>query len=650
MSTTYPNLFRPLTVGALKIRNRVMLPPHASAVGNLWGTPAEADRNIAYWASRARAGAGWIDGITGFVENLMPPGFEPTGVGAMKQGVFRLPHYLERAGAYAAAVKAEGAVATTQLVIQGGMPHAPSARLSGPLIHQVPHALDRDEIRWFVKEYRFSAAQAQKAGLDGVEIHANHDDLMEWFLSPLTNRRDDEYGGSFANRLRFITEILTEIRDATGPGFTVGIRMNMAEGEPGGYDLLGGAAIAGRLADARLVDYVHLVMGSPWGDPSYIQPHHYPAGGWAEQAALYRRSLSIPIVYTGRITGPDVAEKALADGHADVVGMARAHFADGELLAKARDGRAADIRPCIGCNECISRRYVENLPFACAVNPDAGREVEGPLPRVAVKKHLLVVGGGPAGLELAVRAAERGHKVSLWEAADRLGGQVRLAALLPTQEGFLSWVDHLSRRLDQLDVNVHRGRRATAEAVLAEGMDMVAVATGAVARRPDITGLDLPFVHDMRDVLTDRAALGRRVHVIVQDDHAAPLALADLLAQRGHAVTLLYQTPGPAPLVGRYTLGAFLARLSRGGVTFRHQVQAIAIEPGGIRLRNVFSFKEEVADGVDSVILACGSVADAGLYAALKGRQANLHLLGDAFAPRRIVFATQQAYALAARL
>ncbi|MFV3129737.1 FAD-dependent oxidoreductase [Niveispirillum sp. KHB5.9] len=650
MGTGYDHLFRPLTVGDMKLRNRVMLPPHASAVGNLWGTEAEAERNIAYWASRANAGAGWIDGITGFIENPLPPGFEPTGVGAMKHGVFRLPHYLERAGAYAAAVHAEGAAATTQMVIQGGMPHAPGTGLSGPLINQVPHALDRDEIRWFVKEYRFSASQAQKAGLDGVELHANHDDLMEWFLSPLTNRREDAYGGSFDRRMRFITEILTEIRDVTGPGFTIGIRMNMSEGEPGGYDLEGGAAIAGWLADRKLVDYVHLVMGSPWGDPSYIQPHHYPDGGWAAQTAAYRRALSIPIVYTGRITAPDVAERALAAGHADVLGMARAHFADGELLAKAKAGRTADIRPCIGCNECISRRYVENLPFACAVNPDAGREVEGRLPRVAEPRRLLVVGGGPAGLELAMRAAERGHRVSLWEAADRLGGQVRLAAKLPTQEGFLDWIEYLERRLAQLDVDVRLNHHADTDNVLAAGMDMVAVATGAGARWPDIEGLDQPFVHDVRAVLAGGVELGRRVHVIVQDDHSTPLALADLLAGRGHDVTLLYQTPGPAPLVGRYTLGAFLARLSRGGVRFRHQAQALAIEPGCIRLRNVFSFQEEAAEDVDSVVLACGSVAEAGLYADLKGRQRGLHLLGDAFAPRRIVFATQQAYALAARL
>ncbi|MCZ8130916.1 MAG: FAD-dependent oxidoreductase [Steroidobacteraceae bacterium] len=646
----YRRLFQPLTVGTLQLRNRVMLPPHASAVGTLWGTQADADRHVAYWVARVKAGAAWIDGTTGYIENLVIPGFEPTGVGARRRGVFRLPIYLDRAGQYAEAIHAAGACATTQIVIQGGMPHGPSPTLSGPVINSVPHALDRDEIRWFIAEYRYCAEQARRAGLDGVELHANHDDLLEWFLSPLTNRRTDEYGGSPENRLRFLGEILSEIREGVGRDFTVGIRMNLLEETPGGYDAAGGVELAQRLEATGLVDYLHVVMGSPWGNPSYIQPHYYEAAEWSALAGRLKAAVRLPIVHTGRINSPEVAERVLAAGHADVVGMARAHIADAELLAKARAGREDEIRPCIGCNECISRSYVEGLPFACTVNPRVGLEGEGPLPRVTRPRRMLVVGGGPAGLETAGLAVERGYEVELWEREAVLGGQARVTTHAPRYGDLARWLDWQERRLARAGVAVRREREAGADAVVDAGADVVVIATGARPRRPPLPGADAPFVHDIRDLLTGRAQAGRRVAIVAQDDHMAPLTLADFLSERGHEVTVVYPTNGPAPLVGRYILGAILGRLGARDVRFRCMEAAVAIEPGALRVRHVYAGVEKVVEGFDSIALACGGVPDATLYAALKGRVPALHVLGDAYAPRRIVFATRQAHSLVASL
>jgi len=643
--TGYPHLFSPLRIGTMRLRNRVMMPPHGSAIGNLWGSEADAERNIAYWKARADAGVAWIDGVSGHIRNQFIPGFEPTGVGAEYTGYYRLPFFVERVQQFSDTMHAAGATVSAQMTMQGGVPHAPSPTLSNPVTNVVPHVLNRDEIRWFVDEYRYSAERALRARLDGIEMHLNHDDMLEWFLSPLTNKRTDEYGGSLENRARFAVEALSAVRDVVGGGMTVGVRLNLREEVPGGYDVGGGKEIAQYLESTGLIDFVHLVVGSPWGNPSYIQPHFYDPGQWAVLAGEIKRSLGIPVVHTGRINGPDVAERVLAEGHADVVGMARAHIADPEILVKAREGRAEDIRPCVGGNDCISRRYVEGLPFGCAVNPHAAKEIDGVRPRVATPKRLLIVGGGPAGMELAALTAEAGHDVTLWEAGDRLGGQLRIAVNAPTYDQFARYLDWQTRRLGRLGVDVRLGTIATSDDVLAAQADVVAVATGATARTPAITGAGAAL--NIRDVLTGAAQAEGRVLVVAQDDHMPPLAVADYLSERGHEVTVVYATPGPAPLLGRYIAGGILGRLGERDVEFRFMEEVTEIAGGTVAVRNVYSGRPGKLTGFDSVVLACGGVSDSALYEELRGRREEVHVLGDAYAPRRLVFATRQAYALA---
>lgn len=646
----FPHLFSPVTIGTMSLRNRVMMPPHGSAIGNLWGSDADAARNIAYWQARAQAGVAWIDGVSGHIDGKAIPGFEPTGVGGFLEGYYRLPFFVERVQQFGDTMRAAGATATAQLTMQGGVPFAPSATLSSPVWNTVPHVLGREEIAWFVEEYAYSARRAQQARLDGLELHFNHDDMVEWFLSPLTNKRTDEYGGSFGNRVRFATEILRAVRDAVGATMTVGVRMNLAQELPGGFDLDGGIELAQYYESTGLVDYLHVVMGSPWGNPSYIQPHFYRPAQWAGMAAALRAAVSLPVVHTGRVNSPEAAEQVLASGAADVVGMARAHIAEPELLVKAREGRTHDIRPCVGGNECISRRYVEGLPFGCAVNPHAAKEVDGPWPAAARPRSVLVVGGGPAGMELAALARRSGHEVTLWEAGDALGGQLRIAAAAPTYDQYGRYLDWQARRLDELGVKVELGRRATAADVLALGADVVAVATGAVPRQVWIEGVPAPHVHEVRSVLAGTADLGRTVVVVAQDDHLAPLAVADHLAGRGHAVTVVHQTAGPAPLVGRYIIGGILGRLSDQDVRLRFMEQVARVGTTSVTVRNIYSGREHELTGVDAVVLACGSQSDPTLYDELRGRHPELHVLGDAWAPRRLVSATRQAYALARRL
>lgn len=647
-SVAYAHLFEPITVGTMRLRNRVMLPPHASAIGNIYGTDADAERNVAYFEERVRDdGVAWVASLSTHLRNTVIPGFEPTGVGAATTGFFRLPFFVERVQAFSDTLHRHGATVSVQMVHQGGMPHGASAVMSAPVINLVPHVMDQDDIDAFVREYAGSARLSLDGRADGVEIHLNHDDIHEWFLSPFTNQRTDAYGGSLENRCRFAVETLQAIRDEVGTSMTVGVRLNIREEVPGGYDTGGGVEIAQYLESTGLIDYVHGVVGSPWGNPSYIQPTYFDPAQWSELAGELKTGLSIPVVHTGRINSPDVAERVLAAGHADIVGMARAHIAEGRILEKARHGRVTEIRPCVGGNECISRRYVEGLGFGCAVNPRTSHEVEGPWPRLSGTRNLLVVGGGPAGIELAALTRESGFDVTVWEAEGELGGQLRYAAMAPRHEMYAAYLDWQRRRLRDLGVDVRLGHRATAHEVSEAGADVVAVATGATPRIPQIPGVDGPTVVDLRDVLAGRATVGSRVLVVAQDDHVAPLSVADLLSGRGHEVVVTYATAGPAPLLGRYIVGGVLGRLDAQGVRMRFMEEVVAIRGTEVVVRNVYSLREETVGGFDSVVLACGSVPDSRLYDTLKPQLPAVHVLGDAYAPRRLVFATKQAYALA---
>lgn len=644
----FPNLFSPIQLGPMHLRNRVMMPPHNSAIGSLWSPhDDDAARTIAYLESRVKAGVAWIGGFTGRIQNQFIPGFEPSGISAETNGYFRLPYFVDRVQWATSVLRDAGAVSTCQMTMIGGFPHAPSPKLSSPVTNQQPHALTIREIQWFVREYEFSAKQAQLGGLDGIELHVNHDDLLEWFLSPLTNHRQDRYGGSLENRARFVVEILSAIREAVGDSMALGVRLNLREEVIGGYDAAEGIEIASYLESTGLIDFIHSVVGTPWGNPSYIQPHFYDPAQWSAMAGELKKAVNLPIVHTGLIHRPEIAEQVLADGHADVIGMARAHIADGQLLVKAAEGRTADIRPCVGGNECINRRYVDGLPFGCAVNPHTSRELEGPWGRAADPRRLLIVGGGPAGMELAALAAKSGHEVELWEANDHLGGQLKIAAKAPRHERFDEYLAWQTRRLENLGVTVQLGKNATAADVLEATADVVAVATGAPARRPAIPGVELEHVSEIRDVLNGAPVAGKRVLVVAQDDHMPPLAIADHLSSQGHDVTVVYGTNGPAQLLGRYIIGGILGRLSEQGVQFRLMEEVVKLDDDSVTTRNVYSQLEQTVGDIDAVVLACGGSADGSLYEEVSEQRDNVHLLGDAFAPRRLVFATRQAYALA---
>jgi 2,4-dienoyl-CoA reductase-like NADH-dependent reductase (Old Yellow Enzyme family)/NADPH-dependent 2,4-dienoyl-CoA reductase/sulfur reductase-like enzyme len=646
----HPRVWQPITVGTIELDHRLVVPPHGGGNGNLMGTDDDFEQHVALWMAKVHGGMRWIGGGPNFVRNPLPVGFEPTGVGAHGPGFFRHPLYGERMAEFASRVHAAGGYLSVQMVLQGGMPIGSSATFSGFNDHRIAHELDLDEVRWLVAEYGDSAAIAIDAGVDAIEIHANHDDIVQWFLSPLTNHRTDVYGGGFDGRSRMLREIVADIRAKASRPFTFGLRLCMDELIDGGFGVDECMALMERFTRDATIDYFSLDVGNNWGAPSYIPIGWHGDHEWSSLCGQAKQATHLPVVYAGRVLGADHAERVLAAGEADLVAMARATMADPELVAKTAAGHASAVRPCIGLNECIHRKLVDGLTYACGVNPHFARERVVRPTRSDAPREVLVVGGGPGGSEFAGLAAEHGHRVRLWERDDHLGGAFAVAARLRGNHRYANWIEYQAQRLVRAGVAVEFGRTATAEAVLASGADLVVVATGARPRTPPTPGVDQPHVVQAGAVITGAAAIGRRVALVVEDDGPAPITVADHLAGLGHEVTMVFQTPAPAPLVGKYSVGAMLARLDLGGVRLVALARVVGIDGDELTLAHSYSGRRWTIGGFDSVVLACGGVGDDALYRDLKHRHPDVRLLGDAFAPRRMVFATRQAWELALSL
>jgi thioredoxin reductase len=519
------------------------------------------------------------------------------------------------------------------------------------LERQVCHEMTKEEIKATVENYAFAATVAKEAGMDGVGIHGAHGYLIAEFMSPFFNRRKDEYGGSLENRLRFPLEVIEAVRDAVGDDFVVGIRINADEFVEGGYTLDDFLKIAPILAGTGKLDYMNISVGTYTSTATVIDPMYFPLGSFVYCAAAVKQVVDIPVFARGRINDPVQAEEILANNQADMVSMVRAFIADPEFANKAREGRVDEIRRCIGCNEGCWARGTRDLVIGmtagmtCTMNPAVGLEGQpgwGEPIAAAVKKRVMIIGGGPAGLEAARVAALRGHQVSLYERGSELGGQTLIAAKAPGRDGFLDLGRYYTYQMKLLKVDVHLNTEVTIETVMEEKPDAVVVATGSVPLFPGIPGVNRENVCEVRQVLSGEVAVGDNVVIVAGDEHIQALSTADFLAEQGKKVEVLSMEYHCGSTLEPCTKQTLYQRLFRKGVVLSPHTGVREISRGTVIAYNIFNGEERRIEGVDTVVIACGGREDNALYYALKDRVKEIYVVGDANGVRRIHDATRE--------
>jgi 2,4-dienoyl-CoA reductase-like NADH-dependent reductase (Old Yellow Enzyme family) len=547
-------------------------------------------------------------------------------------------------------VHEHGALVLLQLAHNGGVNHATWSRLpvwsaGGVAGHLEPATtITTEQIDEVVEHFGRSAANAAAGGFDGIEVHGAHGYLIHEFLSPVSNRRDDAYGGSRANRLRFAIKVLQAVRTAVGPQRVVGIRLvgdeeNRSGGGLGPDDC---AEIAAELAGRGLVDFVNVSIGT--SGTGMVRPIYVPHLIGVPATAVVKRAVAdVPVFAVHRILTPDEAEGILERGDADAVTMARSLIADPDWANKAAAGRTDEIRACTGCNQGCYGNLTQNLPVTCVTNPSVGREErlgKGTLRRVSAVKRVVVVGGGPAGLEAAWVAAARGHQVTLLERAERLGGKIRLAERLPGRAEIGDFADWRAGECARQGVRIELGVDADTDTVLALEPDALIVATGGRATTTEpskshpfpLPGLDQPWVIDHERAITDLAALGPRVVVVDAVGDIAAIGVAHLVAETGRQVTCATPLASPV-LLDAETLQKALPRAVRAGVRWRPNTALAMAGDHEAVLVDVLSRTLDPVPADQLVIRTHGRPA-AELANALAGRVAQVLTVGDAVAVR----------------
>jgi len=647
VSSRFRYLFSPLKIGSTTVRNRISFSAHLTRFAENW-LPTE--RNAAYLGERAKGGCGLIITEEQSVHptdrayDRMIDAFEPAVVPGYRQITWAVHHYGGRVFAQLNhnGQQCDGTRSRLPVIAPSDIPDV--------LFRETPKIAEAEDLAGILEGFYTSSRHVVLGGFDGIEIQASHASLLRQFMSNLSNRRNDVYGGSLENRLRFTYEVIDAVREAVGPDYTLGIRLTADEMIPGGLRLEDTQEIASLLEQTGKIDYINLSIGTFYNLYLVEGSMHTPLGYTVPLAAAVRSVVSLPVFATGRINDPVQAEKVLADGHADMIGMVRAQICDPELAIKALEGRLEDIRACIGCNQGCIGRIGSGLTVGCVQNPTIGKENTwgiDTLKPAQRQRKVLVIGGGPAGMETARMASLRGNQVTLWERSDHLGGQVVIAALATGRSEFGGAARWLQGQIKKLPVDVRLSREASAEDVLAFNADVVVIATGSRPIDVAVPGADGPDVYSVWQVLQEKPELGEHVLVIDYNGHHQSTSVAEGLLDDGHKVTIV--TPSlfvGAELGPLQDLYMALQRLMTKGVDMVMNIAVMSLEGTTAQGFNVYSNVPWSSPPADSVVLSMGNQVNDELYFALKGNVNELHRVGDCVAPRKVDMAILEGHSL----
>ena len=650
MTESFRHLLSPINVGPFELKNRIISTGHTTAYNpdGLIG-----DLEVAYHARKAQGGVALS--VTGST-TVHPSGGAPQMHLLANFDDSVLPGYRKLADA----VHAHGGrmlIQVTHLASgfashHTGHPTWAPSQMMGEFARELPHVMTNAEIETLLEAFSQAARRVRLGGLDGIELQAFAASLAIQFLSPYTNKRTDQWGGSLPNRLRFTREMIRVTREALGPDLALSLKIAGDELVDGGLHLPEMQEIVRAIDAEGMIDFYVIASGNnmeKFARVDHWPPTPAPQALHAPLAAGIKQVTARPVAALARIVNPAIAERLVADGVCDLVAMVRANIAEPDLVQKLATGRVRDIRPCVGDSTGCIDRIIQGEPMRCIYNPVIGREREwGTLDHAAVLRRVLVIGGGPAGLEAARVAAQRGHRVVLLEAQSDLGGAVRLTARQPGREEMLRIATWLADQAQAAGVDIRLGTPATVDRVRAEHPDVVILATGARSPEPDGArpAPSLSIV-SATAVLSGQVEPGKHVVVIDHTGQQIGCAVAELVADRGGRAEVVSRQFHPAVDFGLTNTVSLYRRLFRKGVelTAHHDVREVGDH--SVTLFNYYNHRERRIEGVDQVVVVTSPLPNDALLEPLRGAGFDVHAVGDCVAPRDIEYATYEGHRVA---
>jgi 2-enoate reductase len=646
MGKKYTNLFKPGQIGPLALKNRIVQSPLHSK--NCEGfEPRYSHWYTEYFRERARGGVGFI--ITGQVKaerTIDPYPIKSTfPVMDSELAIRDFSEVTETVHSYGAKIAVQLSAGTGRLADQPLSSNWPAAPSRLPFFHPVnrelrTRELTKAEIGRLVESFGYAAGIAKRSGFDVLYIHA-HSYLIDQFLSSCWNQRTDEYGGPLENRMRFFYECLASARAAAGSDFPIIVGLGLEHGFEGGRRIEETIEIAKRMKDAG-VDGLHLREGSYDAMPQTM-PNAYMEGGTSvRNAARVRQEVGLPVIVDGGLGDPEAAEEVLSQKKADFIGLARPLLADPEWPKKVKAGLIEDIRPCIRCMECLTRNMLGKFT-GCTVNAAVGREREGPITRTPLARKVLVIGGGPGGMEAARTAALRGHDVTLLEKDDVLGGHLVEACVPSFKAILIEYRNWLKNQLRKKGVRIHTGREATSSTVAEMNPDVVIVSTGSTPLTPVAPGIEKAHVVQAVDVLRGKSKAGSRVVIVGGGLVGCETSLC--LAGIAQSITVVEMLPDILMDVSVFSRFTIMGKMRQAGVRWMVSHKLTEVKEKGITLSDAAGREVELA--ADTVILAVGFKANDSLYFSLDRQGWEVYPIGDCQSPRKIIDAVRDGYLIA---